>query len=345
MSPNEPIDPARVDAPPARRTEAWSRYWASGALHSCAGTFAGNYAGAIADFWQQVFATLEGRPARVLDLCCGNAPLSRLLVESPVFAGGGTRIDAVDAARVDPRWVEAMPAGERARLQVHGGIDAAALPFADATFDLCMSQYGIEYAGAAAFDEVARVLAPGGTFAGVLHHADSLPVRIARAELSHLDWLEYDADLLPAASGLAGYMALAGTAQGAARLRADPAATAARERFNQSMRRVGDRIEQVQWPDVLQEARDAVMAALATARQAGAAAGATAVRDVGSWLEETRLRQRELAEVALDEARMRALLARIPGEEREVGVLHFAKGGEIAGWSVIAGPRTEGAAA
>lgn len=335
MTANEPIDPAAGDAPPARRAEAWSRYWASGALHSCAGSFAGNYAGAIADFWQRVFATLEGRPARVLDLCCGNAPLSRLLVESPVFSGDGIRIDAVDAARVDPPWVAAMPAEDRGRLQVRGGIDAAALPFADAAFDLCMSQYGIEYAGASAFDEVARVLAPGGTFAGVLHHAQSLPVRIAREELSHLDWLEHDAGLLPVASELAGYMALAGTAQGAARLQGDPAATAARERFNRCMRRVGDRIEQAQWPDVLQEARDAVMGALATARRAGADAGAGAVREVERWLEETRLRQRELAEVALDEVRLRALLARIPGEEREVEVLRFAEGGEIAGWSVL----------
>jgi SAM-dependent methyltransferase len=336
MSPNEPVDPAGVDAPAARRTEAWSRYWASGALHSCAGSFEGNYAGALADFWQRVFAKLEGRPGRVIDLCCGNAPLSRLLVESPVFAGGGIRIDAVDAARIAPRWVEAMPADDRARLQVHGGVDAAALPFADATFDLCMSQYGIEYAGAAAFDEAARVLVPGGMFAGVLHHAQSLPARIARVELSHLDWLEQEAGLLPAASGLAGYMALAGTAQGAARLRGDPAATAARERFNQSMRRVGARIGQAQWPDVLQETRDAVMAALATARQAGAEAGAEAVREVGRWLEETRLRQRELAEVALDDAQLQALLARIPGEQKDVELLHFAEGGEIAGWSVIA---------
>jgi SAM-dependent methyltransferase len=335
-SPNVPADPSEADAPSARRTEAWSRYWASGALHSCAGSFDGNYAGAIGHFWQRVFAGLDGRPARVLDLCCGNAPLSRLLVESPVFGSGGVEIDAVDAARVDPRWPDAMPAGARERLRVHGGIDATALPFADAGFDLCMSQYGIEYAGPAAFDEVARVLAPGGIFAGVLHHAQSLPVRIARAELAHLDWLERDSGLLPAASALAGYMALAGTPEGAGQLRADPAATAARQRFNDCMRRMGAKIEASQWPDVLQESRDAAMAALATARQAGAGAGAAAVEDIGRWLVETRLRQQEVVEAALDEARLRALLARIPAEECTIEAIGFTEGGELAGWSVLA---------
>lgn len=336
MSPNDPADPAEAGAPSARRAEAWSRYWASGALHSCGGSFEGNYAGAIAGFWQRVFTRLDGRSARVLDLCCGNAPLSRLLVESRVFARGYIDIDAVDAARVDPRWPDAMPAGARERLRVHGGIDAAALPFADASFDLCMSQYGIEYAAPDAFDEVVRVLAPGGIFASVLHHTGSLPVSIARAELLHLDWLEHDSGLLPAVSALVGYMALAATPEGAAQLRVDPAATAARHRFNDCMGRMGAKIDASQWPDVLLEARDAVMAALATARQAGAEAGSAAVRDIGQWLGETRLRQHELVEVALDQARLRALLARIPADECSVDVIRFAKDGEVAGWSVLA---------
>jgi hypothetical protein len=328
--------PAGATAPASRRTLAWNHYWASGALHSCAGSFAGNYAGAIAAFWQRVFAGLEGRPVRVLDLCCGNAPLSKLLVESPVFGSGRIDIDAVDAAQVDPRWRGAMPGGMRGRLRVHCGIDATALPFPDASFELCMSQYGIEYAGATAFDEVARVLAPGGTFAGVLHHAGSLPVRIARGELLHLDWLEQVSGLLPAASALAGYMALAGTPEGAAQLRGDPAATAARQRFNDCMGRVGAKIGASQWPDVLLEARDAVMAALATARESGRAAGGEAVGAVERWLGETRLRQQELVEAALDEAELRALLARIPADERAIDVIRFDEGGEVAGWSVLA---------
>lgn len=336
MQPNVPADPDAPDAPRARRAQAWSRYWASGALHSCAGSFDGNYAGAIAAFWQRTFERLAGRPARVLDLCCGNAPLARLLVDSPVFGSARIMVDAVDAARVAPHWTAALPENVRWRLRVQGGVDATALPFPDESFDLVMSQYGIEYAGPAAFDEAARVLAPGGTFAGVLHHAGSLPVRIARAELLHLDWLEHDAGLLPAASALVAHMALAGTPDGARRLQSDPAATAARQRFNDCMQRIGARIAASQWPDVLPEARDAVMAALATARQAGADAGAAAVRDIAQWLGETRLRQQELVDVALDEARLRGLLARIPSDECAIEVLGFAEGGDVAGWSVLA---------
>ena len=54
MSPSE--SPESVAA--ARRAQAWSDYWAGGALHSCAGSYAGNYGGAIAAFWREIFADL-----------------------------------------------------------------------------------------------------------------------------------------------------------------------------------------------------------------------------------------------------------------------------------------------
>lgn len=48
-----------------QRRDSWSRYWAGGALHSCATSFDGNYDDAIGEFsWRAVCATLRGGGAR-----------------------------------------------------------------------------------------------------------------------------------------------------------------------------------------------------------------------------------------------------------------------------------------
>ena len=44
------------------------------------------------------------------------------------------------------------------------------LPFRDASFDIVVSQFGIEYAGTEAFGEAARVLAPGGAAQFIIHY-------------------------------------------------------------------------------------------------------------------------------------------------------------------------------
>jgi len=111
----------------------------------------------FASFARQVGAALELPPgAQVLDLAAGRGALSREL------AGRAGRIVAVDAA---PRMIELLardfPTVE-ARV-----MDAAALQFTDATFDLVVAGFVMHImtdpVGAVA--EVRRVLRPGGQFA------------------------------------------------------------------------------------------------------------------------------------------------------------------------------------
>lgn len=193
---------------PGSRSDAWTEYWATGAPHSCGGSYAGEYGGEIRRFWDRAFEGLADG-ARVLDVCCGNGALARLLASIGSFAGSGVSMDAVDAASVAPAWVDALGQRERASLRFHSGVDAARMPFPDACFDLCVSQYGVEYAGADAWSEVRRVLAPGGRFAAIVHHADSLPVCIAREECAHIDWLLGAEGPLAATRSLLPWMAMA----------------------------------------------------------------------------------------------------------------------------------------
>lgn len=325
-----PGGPHDVQEDGPQRTRAWSSYWATGALHSCAGSFAGNYQGAIRAFWERVYRRLPAT-ARVLDLCCGNAPLAQLLLSVRNEPGIGA--DAVDAANVAPAWLNALPAAQQARVRIHAGVDVAALPFPDASFDLCTSQYGVEYVGEAAMAEVNRVRAPGGVFAAVLHHVEALPVRIAREENGHLAWLQAPGGLFDACAGLLRPLALAATPEGRAALQGDALANQARARFNLLQQELDQHVAAASWPDVLHEARSACGSVLEEARTRGEEAGRAALEDIRAVFAGQALRQRELAAHALDEPRLRALLAPLGGTP-ELSVLRF-EGGEIAGWAVV----------
>ena len=63
-----------TDAANDPRRQAWSSYWAQGALHSCTGSFDARYSGAIGAFWDAVVAEIPPG-SRVLDLATGNGAL------------------------------------------------------------------------------------------------------------------------------------------------------------------------------------------------------------------------------------------------------------------------------
>lgn len=318
----------------ATRSRAWSDYWALGVQHSCAGSFADDYGGQIGAFWQSVFATL-GPQAQVLDACCGNSPLGRMLLTKSEAGTRVAHLAAVDAARISPPWL--ADAGEEisARVSVHGTVDVAAMPFEDARFDLCMSQYGIEYAGAPAFAECGRVLRVGGRFAAVLHHADALQVRIGREECTHIDELLGEAGLFARAQAMIAPLARAATEAGRAELMRDPQANAARAAFNEGLRALQARIDAAAFPDVLLEQRDAVMQLLSGVAQSGAEAGRQQLDALRQSLLDSRLRQQELVRFALSESALRTMLDAFPGEVERLDPLHFDNN-EVAGWALVA---------
>jgi ubiquinone/menaquinone biosynthesis C-methylase UbiE len=111
----------------------------------------------FAGFARQVAAALDLPPdAQVLDLAAGRGALSTELV------GRAGRMVAVDAA---PRMVELL-SHDLPAVETHV-MDAAALDFPDATFDLVVAGFVVHILPdpVAAVGEVRRVLRPGGQFA------------------------------------------------------------------------------------------------------------------------------------------------------------------------------------
>jgi SAM-dependent methyltransferase len=99
---------------------------------------------------------------RVLDVGCGDGQVARL----------ARRVGAEVVAGVDPTWNQISVAADRGGGPSYARADAAALPFADGSFDTVVACLVFEHIRRVddAIAEVARVLEAGGAFVFFLNH-------------------------------------------------------------------------------------------------------------------------------------------------------------------------------
>ena len=327
-------DRSSPQSPDARR-QAWSSYWAHGALHSLEGSFEGGYGGSIRRFWEEVFEGLQADD-RVLDVGTGNGPLPALLCE---LRGDGAMpgVDAVDLASLAPRWLDAAPEACRERIRFHEGVRAEELPFEDGAFSLAISQYGIEYSDLdRSLAELARTVRPGGRIAVVMHHQGSRLAEVAGEEMRTIAAVLADGSLMQAAPALLPFLDKA--ARGLyAELESDPQAAQARTNYNAAMREVETLAGQSAYPDVLLETRALVAGRIAALLEGQADLDATraALADHAQALRESRLRSRELRSHALDEAGIAGLDRRLQALGFEdVETRPIRQGMMLMGWTV-----------
>ncbi|HEX8256931.1 MAG TPA: class I SAM-dependent methyltransferase [Allosphingosinicella sp.] len=175
----------------------WDQYWHSDRVASCFdGRGATNYGDAVASGWRSFFGSLpEG--AAILDLCSGNGAVAILAAE----AARDFRIVAVDQADIDPAAHVTRFADCLAAIRFMGGVNVEALPFADASFDVAVSQYGIEYSDLGrSIPELWRVLRPAGRARLVLHAAEGEVARWSAPHVGDADFLLGEIDLCGKAS-------------------------------------------------------------------------------------------------------------------------------------------------
>jgi hypothetical protein len=149
----------------------WGAFWRDAEIDGCIQAFPALVRSAIDARWQAFFADAAG-DGTVLDLCCG-----RGAVLAHAARAGRTLLTGIEKAVV--------PLG---RFDIRCGIDAAALPFADRSFALVTSQFGVEYAGlATAGAEAARVADKAVLM--LLHAAEGPVVSHGRVQIAQVDWL------------------------------------------------------------------------------------------------------------------------------------------------------------
>ncbi|MFU8764631.1 MAG: class I SAM-dependent methyltransferase [Haliea sp.] len=140
---------------------AWDNYWRE-TRERAAHKDGGPQEALLAAFWHELFSRrlTANPPLRILDLACGNGVVTGIMRE--IIPGL-----SVHCADYSPQALMELERRHPGNLRVVA--DAARLPYRDASFDLVVSQYGVEYAGAEAILEAARLLVPGGTLALLVH--------------------------------------------------------------------------------------------------------------------------------------------------------------------------------
>lgn len=302
------MSPATRHPAAARRGEVWTRYWQALPADAASGSFAGGYEGQSIGLWwaghMRTSASMQW-----LDLATGNGALPRLWAASPAHAGHMT---AVDLAQLHLPWLQGLPGPLRGRIDCLSGVDMEALPFADAVFDRVISQFGVEYADLArVVDEAIRVLVPGGRLMWVLHDAAGRPARLARVEIEHIDWLLSPTGLYHTTTTMVGPMSRLADPRAAETLATDAQALSARQGHDAALGRLQAQAAVSACPDVLFEAQDAAVQVLTAAMRQGPQAASSLAERWRLHLEDSRFRLAELVGHALDEARLRWLVAEL----------------------------------
>ncbi|MCY7295955.1 class I SAM-dependent methyltransferase [Alteromonas sp. a30] len=144
---------------------SWDNFWKHTAKDNQMPCF-GEQTATLQGTWEQLFSslTLAERPyLNVLDIACGDGALIHHFAKYNTF-NTALNLYASDYSR----------SACAETLERHAKInavccDSANLPFASASFDLIISQYGIEYSGQKAFEEAIRCLRDNGEFVAIVH--------------------------------------------------------------------------------------------------------------------------------------------------------------------------------
>ena len=137
--------------------------------------------------WRDFFAGLPDN-SRILDVATGNG----ILLQQAVKAAPDRSfvLTGIDPADIDPyRFVSGLQQS-KSDIRFIGEIDAAKLPFDARSFDVVVSQYGLEYSDLnSALDEVERVLRSNGEFCWLAHCDDSEVVMQNRDQANEVNFL------------------------------------------------------------------------------------------------------------------------------------------------------------
>lgn len=190
-------------------TQSWETYWHGTAE---AGAYGAGGAGhpAIHAFWEQFFRSISSsrNAATLLDIASGNGAVVECARD--IFGDDGLAISCVDVSAAAIANIHDRFPGVRGLV-----CDARAIPLRAATFDVVVSQFGLEYAGPQATGEAARLLAPGGSLALLLHHRAGAIHRECMDGLEALSQLR-ESRFIPLASEMfqAGFAAIRGADRG-----------------------------------------------------------------------------------------------------------------------------------
>jgi ubiquinone/menaquinone biosynthesis C-methylase UbiE len=156
----------------------WSAYWSQGHKTSFGNEFRHCYEGRIQEAWRDVFKTIKSE-SNVLDLCTGNAALLRL-AEQDMANFTEVNFTGVDYANV----TASDKFTELNNIQLLFNVDIENLPLKNNTYNVVISNYGIEYSDLSkSLAEVSRIMSDKGDVIFICHFYESVFIKSNKQEL------------------------------------------------------------------------------------------------------------------------------------------------------------------
>lgn len=309
------------------RTEAWNRYWATGADHSCATSFDLDGDGALPAFWRDVF-TQTSSPACVVDLGTGNGGLLRLAQAHAARSHVAWDLIGVDLAQPRPVWADASSHLESVRFLAATPMESTGLPAA--SVDLLVSQYGVEYGAFGPLqDECIRILKANSAFAFVLHSQESIITRVAQDESVSQAFLLANGGLLSSVAGLLPH--LAHIRAGAAPNRA---AQQSRDAFNKAMEQGAQLAAKLAAPDLLTQTAASVQQFLSVVNLQNQDELQARLNDFRQEVASAKIRTDEQISSAMDAKGVEAFLLPFQSQGFACKIDAVEESGHLIAWAV-----------
>ena len=294
----------------------WHRYWQCDRIASCFdGAGATNYDDSVAAGWRDFFAKLP-KGTRIIDLCTGNGAVALMAAAAGREQDKHFSITAVDQADIDPPSYVTRNREEMAAVHFVGRTEVESLPFPDQSFDVAISQYGIEYSDLdRAIAEIARVLGPGGQARFVVHASDGIVAANAQTVIAEADLLLGEIDLIGASRRC--FEAVAAVERGNDSDAARQNAKSAFEAFRTALQLTGAQVPKAADPMMFHNSGGVMLDAFQARRRVGYDAVFEKVDTVEGEILAHRGRLQALVDSALDEAGVEALCTKL----REAGAV------------------------
>ena len=150
---------------------AWNNYWETGFKSTFTGHEESGFFHELDDTWMAEFSQLANDSA-VVDLGAGNGALTTLALKAGAQDNKNLSVTAIDYAAV--KNASELFSEKHDNLTVKDNTPIENTGLDSASIDLCVSQFGFEYANhEEAANEVNRILKPGGKLIAVVHHRQS----------------------------------------------------------------------------------------------------------------------------------------------------------------------------
>lgn len=149
-------------------TEDWNTYW-QGSASVAAFAGEGVTHPVVGAFWNAFFSRIKQDfdSASIIDVACGTGAVLESVVN--VYGSNLPKLTCVDTSA---SAIEVLTG----RFPTADGVvaDVRSMPMEDGSFDVATSQFGVEYAGVEAVDEMIRVLRGGGRLAIMAHNRSGI---------------------------------------------------------------------------------------------------------------------------------------------------------------------------